>query len=90
MGWYCVLCDEFLPIFQLSKLCEVCYKTRTIVKAYSAETILKSIEEHFLVEGIKKVEIMKVPSVANLPEITSSDDQKDYDKPKKNNKVLNK
>ena len=77
MGFFCSLCDEFLPLFQLSKLCDTCYKVRTIVKVYSAETILKNIEENFLVEGVKKVEIMKVPA------ITVSDDQKDYDKPKK-------
>ena len=77
MGFFCSLCDEFLPLLQLSKLCDTCYKIRTIVKVYSAETILKNIEENFLVEGVKKVEIMKVPA------ITVSDDQKDYDKPKK-------
>ena len=41
MGLRCEMCDDWLSIFQLSKLCETCYKTRTIVKAYSAQQILK-------------------------------------------------
>jgi len=45
----CSLCDAFLPFFQLSKLCPTCYKTRTIVKCYTAEKVLENLQEHFLI-----------------------------------------
>lgn len=69
MGFYCVLCDEFLPFFQLSKLCETCYKTRTIVKAYTASQILEKLQEFFLIED------------EEVPNLVGGDDQRDYDKP---------
>ena len=76
MGFRCELCDQWLSIFQISKLCDTCYKTRTIVKAYSAESILKSLESNFLIEDlVEKQDINE--SVA--------DDQKDYEKPKTRN-----
>lgn len=46
----CSLCDDWLPILQISNLCPTCYKCRTIVKAYSADTILRKLQEHFLVD----------------------------------------
>ena len=52
----CVTCDNWLPVFQLSTLCETCYKIRTIVKAYNSELILKSLQENFLVEDLPKLE----------------------------------
>lgn len=51
MGLRCELCDNWLSMFQLSKLCDTCYKTRTIVKAYSAEIILQKLEEYFLIKN---------------------------------------
>ena len=56
MGLRCEMCDDWLSMFQLSKLCETCYKTRTIVKAYSAQQILEKLEEHFLVGNKEEVE----------------------------------
>ena len=51
----CELCDDFLPIFQLSKLCPICYKIRTILKCYSNEIILEHLEKKFILdEKIKK------------------------------------
>ena len=76
MGFRCELCDQWLSIFQISKLCDTCYKTRTIVKAYSAETILKSLQENFLIEDLVEKEEIKE---------TVADDQKDYEKPKTRN-----
>lgn len=77
MGFRCELCDQWLSLFQISKLCDTCYKTRTIVKAYSAEGILKSLQENFLIENVPTIEEKKDPE----PEKTA-DDQKDYEKPK--------
>ena len=51
MGIRCEVCDEFLNIFQLSKLCITCYKIRTIVKAYNSSVILKHLENNFLVKS---------------------------------------
>ena len=51
MGIRCELCDEFLNIFQLSKLCVNCYKIRTIVKAYNSTVILKHLEDNFLIKS---------------------------------------
>lgn len=76
MGFRCELCDQWLSIFQISKLCDTCYKTRTIVKAYSAESILKSLESNFLIEDLVEKEDIKEPV---------ADDQKDYEKPKTRN-----
>lgn len=76
MGFRCELCDQWLSIFQISKLCDTCYKTRTIVKAYSAESILKSLQENFLIEDLVEKEEIKE---------TVADDQKDYEKPKTRN-----
>lgn len=45
----CSTCDCWLPVFQLSTLCPICYKIRTIVKAYSAEKILSKLEDEFLI-----------------------------------------
>ena len=55
----CVTCDSWLPVFQLSTLCENCYKIRTIVKAYNSDLILKSLQENFLVEDLPKLETVK-------------------------------
>jgi len=44
------MCSEWLPILQLSKLCPTCYQCRTIIKAYSADIILRKLQEHFLVD----------------------------------------
>tara|TARA_R110000796_G_scaffold185651_1_gene302505 strand:- start:58 stop:318 length:261 start_codon:yes stop_codon:yes gene_type:complete len=76
MGFRCELCDQWLSIFQISKLCDTCYKTRTIVKAYSAESILKSLESNFLIEDLVEKQDINDPV---------ADDQKDYEKPKTRN-----
>jgi len=52
MGFRCEMCDEFLNLFQLSKLCNTCYNIRTIIKAYNSELILEELQNKFLV--IKK------------------------------------
>jgi len=49
MGIRCELCDEFLPLFQLSRLCPNCYKIRTIVKCYDAEKVLHCLDKNFRV-----------------------------------------
>ena len=49
----CELCDDFLPIFQMSKLCPTCYKIRTILKCYSSEIILENLEKKFIVNDDK-------------------------------------
>ena len=98
MGLRCELCDDWLPLFQMSKLCDTCYKTRTIVKAYSAQSILRSLEEHFLVNNLPPLitpsdpepesesELKKPDAYKNVNSTETStptaDDQKDYDKPK--------
>ena len=46
----CELCDAYLPIIQLSKLCPTCYKIRTIIKCYSADKILNCITDKFIVD----------------------------------------
>jgi GH43 family beta-xylosidase len=51
MGIRCEVCDDFLNIFQLSKLCDNCYKIRTIVKVYNSNVILKHLENHFLIKS---------------------------------------
>tara|TARA_R110002050_G_scaffold11608_3_gene39010 strand:- start:1047 stop:1484 length:438 start_codon:yes stop_codon:yes gene_type:complete len=47
MGFRCELCDEWLPMLQFSHLCPTCYKIRTIVKCYNADTILSCLEDNF-------------------------------------------
>ena len=69
MGLRCELCDDWLNIFQISRLCETCYKTRTIVKAYTALQILEKLQEFFLIED------------EEVPNLVGGDDQRDYDKP---------
>lgn len=46
----CELCDGYLPIFQSGRLCEICYKIRTIIKCYSATAIHKYISNGFLID----------------------------------------
>ena len=77
----CNLCDSFLPMFQLSTLCPTCYKTRTIVKAYSADKILKTLQEHFLIEDLPPLISIKEEPKVNVP-VLEADDQKDYNLPK--------
>ena len=83
----CSVCDSFLSIFQLSTLCDTCYKVRTIVKAYSAEKILKTLQEHFLIEDLPPlITISEEPSEKEEPpkvnEPVLADDRKDYNLPK--------
>ena len=97
MNVRCEICSDWLPLFQLSKLCPTCYKVRTIVKAYSADVILKKLQEHFLVD-IFDIEETKEDNNNNnnnepLPQKLKedikkleADDQKDYEqKPKTRN-----
>jgi hypothetical protein len=46
----CELCDSFLSLFQLSHLCENCYKIRTIIKCYNSPEILDCLENNFKIE----------------------------------------
>lgn len=46
----CELCDAYLSLFQLSHLCENCYKIRTIIKCYDSPKILDCLEQNFKVE----------------------------------------
>jgi hypothetical protein len=45
----CELCDDFLPILQLGRLCKICYKIRGIIKCYSTEKIHDAIATIFLI-----------------------------------------
>ena len=56
MGFRCELCDEWLPMLSFCKLCDKCYKIRTITKCYDAESILKHLQEHFLVSHAREEE----------------------------------
>ena len=56
MGFRCELCDDWLPMLSFCKLCDTCYKLRTIVKCYSAKEILKCSQEHFLVSHAREEE----------------------------------
>ena len=38
--WRCELCDNYLYLFSGGRLCEDCYRIRTIVKCYNSKTIL--------------------------------------------------
>ena len=46
----CELCDEYLPLFSFGRLCENCYRIRTITKCYSSNTIKEYLEAVFLVD----------------------------------------
>ena len=84
----CSLCDSFLSMFQLSTLCPTCYKTRTIVKAYTADKILKTLQTHFLIEDLPPlITISDEPSEKEeTPKVDEpvieADDRKDYNLPK--------
>ena len=78
----CSLCDSFLSMFQLSTLCPTCYKTRTIVKAYSADKILKTLQEHFLIEDLPPLIPIKEETPKVDEPVLAADDQKDYTLPK--------
>lgn len=56
MGFRCELCDEWLPMLSFCKLCDKCYKIRTITKCYNAEKILNHLQEHFLVSHAREEE----------------------------------
>ena len=56
MGFRCELCDDWLSLMTFCKLCDTCYKLRTIVKCYTAEEILKCSQEHFLVSHAREEE----------------------------------
>ena len=84
----CSVCDEFLSMFQLSTLCPTCYKVRTIVKAYTADKILKTLQTHFLIDDLPPlVSISDNPSEKEeTPKVDEpvieADDRKDYQLPK--------
>ena len=82
----CSLCDSFLSMFQLSTLCPTCYKTRTIVKAYSADKILKTLQEHFLIEDLPPLIPIKEETPKVDEPVLQSDDNKDYTLPKTRSK----
>lgn len=71
MGIRCEVCDSFLSVFQLSRLCDNCYKVRTIAKCYSSEEVLDCLEKNFKVDYIKRAK--------SLP--TIKEDNEDFKKP---------
>ena len=77
----CEICDCWLPFFQLSKLCPTCYKIRTIVKCYNTDKILKTLQEHFLIEDLPPLISIKEEPKVDVP-VLDADDQKDYTLPK--------
>ena len=76
----CEICNAWLSLFQISKLCETCYQIRTIVKAYSADKILESLQLTFLVvpqeptpkEPTPKEPTPKEPTPPNKPVLRSA------------------
>jgi len=60
MGFRCELCDDFLCVFQLSRLCENCYKVRTIIKCYNSVKILDCLENNFIVDYENKTTFKKI------------------------------
>ena len=50
----CELCDNILSIFQISKLCNICYEIRTIVKVYNCKLILEHLRKNFLIKQLKE------------------------------------
>jgi len=48
--WRCELCDCYLRILQTGYLCDTCYKIRLITKCYSADEILKCVEDKFKIK----------------------------------------
>lgn len=56
MGFRCELCDDWLPMLSFCKLCDKCYKIRTIVKCYNSEKILNNLQEYFLVSHAREEE----------------------------------
>ena len=82
----CELCDSYLPFFQSSRLCEVCYKIRTIIKCYSAKAIHSHISSVFLVdikeetdEEIATNEELEKPSIKEvLTELKTRNQKKKY------------
>lgn len=46
----CELCDGYLPLFSMGRLCESCYRIRTITKCYNSKVIRNYLESVFLVE----------------------------------------
>jgi len=60
MGFRCELCDDFLSVFQLSRLCENCYKVRTIIKCYDSAKILDCLETNFIVDYENKTTLKKI------------------------------
>jgi hypothetical protein len=74
MGVRCEVCDDFLNIFQLSKLCVNCYKIRTIVKVYNSSVILKHLENHFLIKSdLMDTEEDKISNETILKDINDRD-----------------
>ena len=65
----------------INAMCPTCYKTRTIVKAYSADKILKTLQEHFLIEDLPPLISIKEEPKIDVP-VLDADDQKDYTLPK--------
>ena len=46
----CELCDDYLSVFSFRRLCENCYRIRTITKCYNSNVIKSYLESVFLVE----------------------------------------
>lgn len=83
----CELCDSFLSLFQTGRLCNNCYKIRTITKCYSSETILKSLERNFLVpidESDNDEEKVEVEEEEKETKMDTTEDNTYIEPPKKN------
>lgn len=83
MGLRCEVCDEWLPVFQISKLCPICYQIRSVVKCYSNIQILEKLQESFLIDGQVSKEFKKPESYKSINDSKTkpSNDLLDYDKP---------
>tara|TARA_R110000803_G_scaffold105486_2_gene173704 strand:- start:1026 stop:1433 length:408 start_codon:yes stop_codon:yes gene_type:complete len=84
MGIRCEVCDNFLSVFQLSRLCDNCYKVRTIAKCYSSEEVLDCLEQNFKVDYIKRTK--SLPTILEEEGVDavykrSNTEQSSYKKP---------
>lgn len=80
MGIRCEVCDSFLNIFQLSRLCEDCYKIRTITKCYSSSEVLDCLEKNFKVDYLIRTK--------SLPDIKEEDEERPKSTPVASNDIV--
>ena len=68
--WRCELCDSFLPLLSFGRLCENCYRIRTITKCYNSKVIRGYLESVFLVDD-NSDSIEHPPKTSNYKESIS-------------------